>query len=267
MRIPKGSLLCAAALSVLVGGCAAITDQSADEAFDQQKYDIARREYVKLSKDGDAYADRRLGYMHEQGVGTNGVNMRSAVRWYRLGAERGDVICEAALGNIYEWYAADYIAALQWDTKAAQAGNSLAAANLAALYEHGLGVTQDHSKAQTWQQVADQQPWGSLKMFASAATAAISIHMHYDKQTMPSGATGAAQVGFDYDGAGQASNVRITRSSGDKALDALALQTVSTAVLPPLPPEAVKAKISHFLIGIDFVQISQYRPGVIFWPG
>lgn len=265
MHPSKSLQLIFVAVVLMLGGCAAITDESADQAFDEQKYDEARHEYLKLTKDGDAHADARLGYMYEYDLGTRGVNLHTARKMYLRAAKLGDLGSAAALGNLYQWYGADYKDAYKWDMQAAQAGDGMAEANLAVLFEHGFGVTEDHAAAEIWRQKADQHPWGDMTVFASAATAAIANQVSHDNLTIVPGARGIAQVGFDYQGTGQAVNVQIEQSSGDKDLDALALRTVADTVLPPLPPD-VKAKISHFSINIDFIQISQYRQGVVFWP-
>jgi len=266
MYLYKGILLCAvSALSIVLGGCASITDQSADQALKEKRYDVARHEYLDLSKHNDAHADAKLGYMYEYGIGTRGVQIFSAEVWYRKAADLGDTESAAALGNLCEWYRGYYDQAFKWDMQAAQTGDGLAEANLAALYEHGLGVAQDHTAAQAWQQKASQQSWGDMMEFAGAASAAIAVHMRYDKLTMPSKAAGIVLVGFDYADGGQATSVEIEQSSGDKDLDALALRAVATATLPPLPPGVVHAKISHFRINIDFGIVNQPHGG-FFWP-
>lgn len=256
-------------LSTALSGCASaplITVASADKDFDAQRYPQAAHQYLVLSRQGDAHIYSRLGYLYESGLATGNAQPGMALTWYEMAADKGDTDSAAALGNLYQWYNGYYEAAFKWDTKAAQAGNSMAAANLAALYSHGLGVTRNYTVAQAWQAKADQQPWGDMSEFSTAATSAIAVHMWQAKLPIPKGATGIAEVGFDYDGDGQAANVQIARSSGDKDLDSLALRAVGGAVLPPLPPQ-VKDKYSRFVIYIDFFHISQFRPGVIFWPG
>lgn len=266
MRFPEGLLFYAAlALPAVLGGCATITDQSADQAFDEKRYDVARNEYAKLANEHDVHAIARLGYMDQYGFGARGLGVFDAEILYRKAAEMGDTGSAAALGDLYQWYRPNYTEAFKWSMQAAQAGEALAEANLAALYEHGLGVPRDHVAAQVWQQKADSQSWGGMLQFATATSAAIAAHMRYDMQQTPSKAIGVTLVEFDYTGGGQARNVKVEQSSGDKELDAYASQAVATATLPPMPPAIVQAKLSHFRINVDFSRFNQPHGG-FFWP-
>jgi hypothetical protein len=266
MHFPAGILFYAAlALPTVLGGCATITDQSADQAFDEKRYDVALHEYAALSGKHDVHAAARLGYMYECGLGTRGMDVFDAEIWYRKAAEMGDMDSAAALGNLYQWYRPNYAEALQWDMQAARTGDGLAEANLAALYEYGLGVPRDYAAAQEWQQKADQQSWGNTMRFAATTSAAIAVHMRYDMQKAAPKAIGITLVGFDYTGSDQAENVTIEQSSGDKDLDAYALRAVATAILPPIPPVVLQAKLSHFHIYVDFARFNQPHGG-FFWP-
>jgi TonB family protein len=254
-------------LPAVLLGCAVqpvSTDASADQAFNAQRYDQAVHEYLMLSKHGDVHAYARLGYLYEHGLGTGNAQPSMAMMWYEKAATKGDVDSAAALGNLYQWYNGYYLPAFKWDMQAAQAGNAVAEANLATLYEHGLGVTQNHPAAQIWQAKADQQAWGSLPEFSVSATSAIAAYMRQIQLPIPKGATGVARVEFDYLDDGQAVNVRISQSSGNEELDRLALKAVAGAVFPPMPP-AVKARLSHFIIAINFTQFNMPHGG-FFWP-
>ena len=90
-----------------------------------------------------------LGLMYQIGEGTP-KDMPSAVRWYRVAAERGHPDAQNALGYRYlhgEGVPLTTEEALKWFLKAAEQGNWEAENNLATMYDEGNGVTRDSQKA------------------------------------------------------------------------------------------------------------------------
>ncbi len=90
------------------------------------------------SGDGDALFEAGRRYTDGDGVERS---LEEAVKWYRLGADRGHVPSQYRLGNFYEkghGLAADQVVASEWYSRAAAKGNALAMHNLAVLNAMGV---------------------------------------------------------------------------------------------------------------------------------
>ncbi|GAB5520187.1 MAG: hypothetical protein RhofKO_24380 [Rhodothermales bacterium] len=107
----------------------------------QGDYQEAVRWYERPAKDGDQYAQYRLGYLYEEGLGVKR-NWKRAAEWYRRAADQGYVTAYFALGQLYE-SEERYADAAQWYQRPAEQGDSFAQHRLGYLYENGFGVTQD----------------------------------------------------------------------------------------------------------------------------
>lgn len=86
--------------------------------------------------------------MLENGIGCK-ADVRKAVTWYRLAAEKSDYArAQNLLGSIYYQgkggLTVDHQEAIKWFRKAAMQGNSHAQNNLGIAYEEGLGVVRDY---------------------------------------------------------------------------------------------------------------------------
>jgi uncharacterized protein len=78
-------------------------------------------------------------------------NPRDALKLWLPFAEQGDLDAQVQVGELFEKGAngkPDYVSAAQWYERAAKLGYSRAKVNLAALLEHGQGVSRDVPRAQ-----------------------------------------------------------------------------------------------------------------------
>lgn len=108
--------------------------------------------YLQAAEQGYSWAQTRVGYMYDLGMGTPEDNVK-ALSWYTKAAEQGDLIAQSNLGFLYEngeGVTRDYALAALWYQKAAEQHNARAQANLAELYFFGHGVPQDNSQAFIW---------------------------------------------------------------------------------------------------------------------
>src|SRR5262249_41653075 len=105
---------------------------------------------VKLAAGaGEAYAQNQLGLVSALRV-TNGGGIREARSWFEKAARRGYAPAQVNLAVIYlhGWGASqNYRAALHWLNAAAQQGHPRAYANLGILYMNGWGVPLDYAEA------------------------------------------------------------------------------------------------------------------------
>jgi TPR repeat protein len=106
-------------------------------------YNIAAKER------GNTFAWAQIGLYLELGL-VSDPEPENAVVCYRQGAQEGDDVAQARLGNCYMrgfGVARDYAEATRWNREAAEAGNSQAQTNLGWQYETGAGVAKDLDEA------------------------------------------------------------------------------------------------------------------------
>lgn len=150
---------------------------------DSDKMNQAKEIYSRLAEKGDQYAQLKLAYMMDKGLGTN-PDPSAAQQWYTASAEQGNPEAQYLLGQFYqvgELGEPDYTLAKQWYQKsaahlskasvalgfiyetvddnyvdalkayeaAANQGDVLGDYNLALMYEYGKGVPVDYQKAKT----------------------------------------------------------------------------------------------------------------------
>lgn len=148
---------------------------------DVDKMNQAREIYAGLAVKGDQYAQLKLAYMMQNGLGA-APDFVGAQQWYTVSAEQGNSEAQYLLGQFYQlgalgepdytlakqWYqkAADklskasvalgfihetvddnYAEALHAYEKAAKEGDVLGTYNLALMYEYGKGIPVDFPKA------------------------------------------------------------------------------------------------------------------------
>lgn len=158
-----------------------LADYYLSQNNDPEKMNQAREIYSGLAAKGDQYAQLKLAYMMDNGLGST-VNTTAAQQLYTASAEQGNPEAQYLLGQFYQlgrvgqpdynlakyWYqkAADklpkasvalgfiyetvddnYADALKAYEKAATEGDILGDYNLALMYEYGKGMPVDYSKA------------------------------------------------------------------------------------------------------------------------
>lgn len=146
-----------------------------------EKMQKAKEIYSGLAQKGDQYAQLKLAYMLDQGLGATPQPVE-AQRWYTAAAEQGNALAQFLLGQFYqvgqigqpdynlakEWYQKaaaqlsqasvalgflyetvddDYAQALNAYERAVSQGDVLGDYNLALMYEYGKGVPVDYTKA------------------------------------------------------------------------------------------------------------------------
>lgn len=158
---------------------------------DPQALRQAKEIYTKLAEKGDQYAQLKLAYMLEKGLGIP-MDPVAALRWLTASAEQGNTLSDYLLGQFYQsgaLGAPDYALAKEWYQKAAQQmpqalvalgfiaetvddnyaraldtyqqassrGDLIADYDLALMYMYGKGIPVDYTKAHSlFKQAADQ---------------------------------------------------------------------------------------------------------------
>lgn len=122
-------------------------------------YATALKGYRILAERGSSAAQNNLGVMYEYG---NGVarNHTQAVRWYRKAAEQGNALAQTNLGVMYSngrGVAQSHAEAVRWYRKAAEQGNTRAQNNLGDMYYNGRGVARSYAEAVRWYRKAARQ--------------------------------------------------------------------------------------------------------------
>ena len=158
-----------------------LADYYLSQDNDADKMSQAKQIYSGLADKGDQYAQLKLAYMLENGLGTT-PDVYAAQLLYTASANQGNPFAQFLLGQLYqlgETGAPDYNLALQWYQKAAKKlsqasvatgfiyetvddnytkaikayeeaaakGNTIGAYNLALMYLYGKGVPVDYQKA------------------------------------------------------------------------------------------------------------------------
>ena len=78
--------------------------QRGKDAYNQQDYATALREWKPLAEQGPARAQHNLGVMYNEGKGVP-QNDKTAVKWYRLSAEQRDARAQENLEKLLKpWW-------------------------------------------------------------------------------------------------------------------------------------------------------------------
>jgi enhanced entry protein EnhC len=152
-----------------------------DENTDTEKLQQAKKIYTGLAEKGDQYAQLKLAYMFDNGLGVAPDSL-AAQRWYTASAEQGNATAQYLLGQFYQtgqtgdpdynlaedWYKKaakqlakasvalgfiyetvddNYAEALSAYEKAASEGDVYGNYDLALMYQYGKGVPVDYQKA------------------------------------------------------------------------------------------------------------------------
>jgi hypothetical protein len=110
--------------------------------------------YLVIEKEtnGDHWAQYMLGWCYDDGKGTDQDHIKE-VEFYTKSAEQGNSLAMNNVGTSY--YNGDgcdqnFTKAFEWYEKSAKLGNSTAMYNVGIYYEGGTGVTKDLIKAKEW---------------------------------------------------------------------------------------------------------------------
>jgi TPR repeat protein len=132
---------------------------SSKDSVMSPKYQEAMKRYRQAADQGDAIAERKIGFAYSNGQGV-AQDYQEAMKWYLKAAAQGDAFAENNIGALCEHGSGvtqDYQEAMRWYRKAAAQGNSLAERNIGFLYDKGGGVTRNYQEALKWWQKAAAQ--------------------------------------------------------------------------------------------------------------
>lgn len=99
-----------------------LADYYLSEQNDAEKMNEARKIYSGLAEKGDQYAQLKLGFMLDKGLGEK-PDPLTAQRWFTASAQQGNPYAQYLLGQLYQVGATgepDYALAKEWYKKAAQ---------------------------------------------------------------------------------------------------------------------------------------------------
>jgi hypothetical protein len=133
--------------------------QRARMAFLFGNYDYAYKVWEPLAYQGYAKAQATLAWMFHTGKGVH-KNMKRALAWYRVAADKDHPRAQNNLGVFYEQgieVGKSYRTAAKWYKKAAEVGYPYAQYNLGVLYLNGKGVKKNKDQAIYWLQIASLQ--------------------------------------------------------------------------------------------------------------
>lgn len=131
--------------------------------------------FLVRAKAGDSYAQWRLGFIYEQGLGVP-VDYVESARWWRMAADQGHAGAQFSIGYCYgrgEGVPRDLAEAAKWFRKSAVQGNASAQRFLGVAYAVGSGVAKDESEAYAYFTLAetdDQYAHGYLVDLTSRMT-------------------------------------------------------------------------------------------------
>jgi hypothetical protein len=119
----------------------------------------------------EEWLTRNLGLMYQEGDGVP-KDDAEAVRWYQLGAERGDAAAQSYMGERYylgKGVPKDYAQAFALFKSSAEQGYGAGQHNLATCYHEGIGVAKNETEALEWsRRGAEQGNTDSLQFLAAA---------------------------------------------------------------------------------------------------
>ena len=160
-----------------------LSEKSDTEHSNEEKMNQAKQIYTGLAEKGDQYAQLKLAFMLDKGLGSV-PDPTAALRWYTASAQQGNAVAQYLLGQFYqlgvvgqpdyllaeEWYKKaagqiskasvalgflyetvndNYPAALKAYEQAAAQGDVFGDYNLALMYQYGKGVPVDYAKAKS----------------------------------------------------------------------------------------------------------------------
>jgi len=125
----------------------------AEDAFEQEHHQLARRVWTALAEQSHAEAAYKLGMMYDMGLGVNR-DATTATHWYRRAAENGNVHAQHNLAVAYangDGVDMNIDHAMRWWQQAARSGNADSQYNLGIVYAMGVhGIKKNIDEAKKW---------------------------------------------------------------------------------------------------------------------
>lgn len=108
--------------------------------------------YRKAAAANDSFSETEIGYLYKEGLGVK-QDLQEAYKWYQKSADKNNQYGQLVLGWFFQQglgVPVDYKNAYVWYLKSAQQNNHIAQGNIASLYLEGLGVSKNHNEALKW---------------------------------------------------------------------------------------------------------------------
>ena len=135
--------------------------------FDLGNYSEALKWYRRGAELGDISSQTHLAEMYLEGWGVER-DLQQALRWYQPAANQRYPLAEYKIGLIYQrgdrTVPRDRAKAITWFRKAADQGFARAQNDLGYAYEQGLGVRRNLQAAADWYLKAAKQGWGKAQI-------------------------------------------------------------------------------------------------------
>ena len=126
--------------------------------LERRSYEKAATAFRAAAADGNAAAERQLGFMHYRGTGIE-QNTTRAVSWFEKAARHGDLESQVNLGQMYEnglSVAQDEVKSAYWFRLAAEQGDRRAQLRFGEIAFMGSGVVRDRAEAVKWWHLATE---------------------------------------------------------------------------------------------------------------
>ena len=207
------------------------------------------------AQQGDPDAEGKLGFKYEYGEGVTR-DHEQAMIWLEKAAESGNYAVARNLGIRCQGGVPSGCGdaqAFHWFSLAAKGGDTHSQIQIAIMYEHGLGVAQDHARAEDMMDTVESEDGGGAKAYDEALTDllldAFTVSAA-EQRRMRQFSPAPLIIQFRYD-AGHATDVQVIQSSGRKSLDDEAVAGLLHLTLPPLPRDLDPTSL--FSVGLHFV--------------
>ena len=107
------------------------------DAYKRKDYATAFKEWMPLAKEGNKFAQFKLGWLYRVGSGVR-LDVKEAVRWWRKAAEQGHASAQSNLAFMYlsgRGVLQDKKVAAKWYRKAAELGDAPGQYKLGEMYD------------------------------------------------------------------------------------------------------------------------------------
>src|ERR1019366_3041129 len=203
-----------------------------------------------------------MGRMYANGRGVV-KDEAEAVRWYRKGADAGNIRAMNNLAVAYQGgrgVAKDEAEAAQWCRKSAEAGDAAAMNNLGWMYANGWGVAKDQTEVVRWYRKARElggTPAGVFRVGSGVRAPRLisKVEPKYSTEALTAKLQGTVLLYVVVDENGNPGDVRVLRPLG-LGLDQKAVEAVQTWRFEPGlkdgKPVPVEAQIGvNFRLRVD----------------
>jgi TPR repeat protein len=145
------------------------------KALVEKLYKEARAGIEKLAEAGNVKAIKLLGDYYMKGIGGVEQDYAKAMELYEQAADEDYADAQAQIAYMYQeglGVEVSYERAMEWNNRASQQNNAQAQAQIGYMYHMGMGVTQNLDEAGRWYSRAVDQgdPWATVKLAQTELT-------------------------------------------------------------------------------------------------